>query len=399
MRYLVGDSLGSGGGVGIVAEVDRRPAIAAPDDGRRSPTPSVVRTRAASGRHVPALDGVRGIAVLLVLAFHAWPHRAWTAFGWTGVDLFFVLSGFLITGVLVDGRNTPDRARTFYVRRALRIMPLYYGALLLLLVVLPLVHPPQDAVYAEIAGAQAWLWTYTSNWFIGLHHPPFFNYVNHFWSLAVEEQFYLLWPFVVWHATRETAMKVAAAALGVALVCRTALVLSGHDWLAPYFLTPCRLDALAVGALIALALRAPGDRAQVAQRVSRLMAYAGMAGVAVLAVVVIRSGWQFAAPSRRVDTLGITAVGLTFGWLVTVAAIRQPRLLEWGALRAAGRYSYGLYVVHPFVIAYADTRWPIATGSIVGGTLTAAASLLLACASYHGYEKHFLSLKSRLAPT
>jgi peptidoglycan/LPS O-acetylase OafA/YrhL len=363
-----------------------------------SPRLSAARPEAAdASRHVPSLDGVRGLAIVLVLAFHAWPSQ-WTAFGWMGVDLFFVLSGFLITGILFDGRETARRARTFYIRRILRIMPLYYAVLILMFVVLPLIHRPHDLVYEQLAGDQAWYWTYTSNWLLGLQIPPHFNYMNHFWSLAVEEQFYLVWPLVVWHTSRKTALRIAACAIAGALVCRIALAGAGVWWLATYFLTPCRLDALGVGSVIALALRAPGDPAVTARRVGDRMLRGAMAVTALVVVALMIGDRGFAATVRLPVSVNLTAIAWIFGWLVTIAATRQPRWLQWKPLRAAGQYSYGLYVIHPFVFAYLAARWP-GGGLFAHGVAVVMVSASLAWLSYHGFEKRFLRLKPRLAPT
>jgi peptidoglycan/LPS O-acetylase OafA/YrhL len=351
---------------------------------------------ADSSRHVPSLDGIRGLAVLLVLAFHAWPSQ-WTSFGWMGVDLFFVLSGFLITGILVDARDAPGRARTFYIRRVLRILPLYYAVLIVMFVVLPLVHRPPGLVYAQLWNDQPWYWTYTSNWLLGLQIPPHFNYMNHFWSLAVEEQFYLLWPVIVWHTSRRTALRIAAGAIAGALICRIVLADAGVWWLATYFLTPCRVDALAVGSLVALALRAPGDPAATVRRVSDGMLRAAIAVTALVVVALLIGHTPFAEKVRLPVSVNLSAVAWIFGWLVTFAVTRQPRILQWAPLRAAGQYSYGIYVVHPFVFELVRRFWA-GDGIFLRGLVVAMASVILAWLSYHGFEKHFLRLKSRLAP-
>lgn len=371
--------------------------VNSPDDTAPSQRLSAARPEAADApRHVPSLDGVRGIAVLLVLAYHAWPSP-WTAFGWTGVDLFFVLSGFLITGILCDGRDAAHRTRTFYVRRVLRIMPLYYSVLILMFVVLPLIHRPHDTMYEQLVRDQAWYWTYTSNWLLGLQIPPHFNYMNHFWSLAVEEQFYLVWPLVVWHASRQTALRIAAGAIVGALVFRIVLAGSGVWWLSTYFLTPCRMDALAVGSVVALALRAPGDPAATAQRVTDWMLRGAIGAAALVVVAVAVGGHGFAATVRLPESVNLSAVAWIFGWVVSIAATRQPRLLRWKPLRAAGQYSYGLYVFHPFVFEYLKSHWP-GGGTVVRGIVVIVVSASLAWLSYQLLEKRFLRLKDRLAP-
>src|SRR5690242_3161095 len=119
-----------------------------------------------------------------------------SSYGVLGVDLFFVLSGFLITGLLLDAKGKPHYFRNFYARRTVRIFPLYYLVLFLLLVVLPAVIAVPPAL-AHARREQAWLWTYTSNFYIASKASWALGYVSHFWSLAIEEHFYLLWPLVV----------------------------------------------------------------------------------------------------------------------------------------------------------------------------------------------------------
>src|SRR6185503_19750329 len=163
-------------------------------------------TSSASRSHVPSLDGIRGLAIAIVLVHngtfilhgsHATLPKvaaAVAAAGWLGVQLFFVLSGFLITGILLDSRTRPQFFRTFYTRRTLRIFPLYYAFLASALFIVPLLANVPDW-HATALRNQVFYWTYTSNWAnpLGYAIPG----LSHFWSLAVEEQFYLFWPVVV----------------------------------------------------------------------------------------------------------------------------------------------------------------------------------------------------------
>src|SRR3954466_4450020 len=212
--------------------------------------------------HLPTLDGLRGIAILAVMIHHAAefgqgnsPATAVHQFlhlGRHGVDLFFVLSGFLITGILLDSKGSPRYFSTFYARRTLRIFPLYYGVLLVVLVVLPLIVPQPPAA-REVIADQGWLWLYASNILMAWRNRVLFNgehvYLSHFWSLAVEEQFYLVWPLVVLLVGGRGLAWVCAACLPVALVVR-GLTTRGSEFSAAIFLTPCRVDSLAVGALV-----------------------------------------------------------------------------------------------------------------------------------------------------
>jgi len=214
-----------------------------------------------SHRHIPALDGVRGLAVLVVFLCHYGggaqsPNRyvhavgELTKFGWCGVTLFFVLSGFLITGILWQGRHHAHWWKNFYVRRCLRIFPLYYFVLAILFLVIPAVTTVPPAL-EEARRHQAWLWTYTANFFLAAKASWALTYVSHFWSLAIEEHFYLLWPLVVFSFRRETLERICLWVIGAALALRIALSLAGVSELSISVLTPCRVDTLCVGALLA----------------------------------------------------------------------------------------------------------------------------------------------------
>jgi len=162
---------------------------------------------------VPALDGLRGIAILMVMLFHFVyldPTRVlgpfgliglYLRYGYTGVNLFFVLSGFLISGILLDAKSEPHYFRNFYARRILRIFPLYYGYLIVALVLGRAFSYYGSTTLRLEAQSQVWLWTYTSN-LCEAFHQHYFDMFRHFWSLAVEEQFYLVWPVVILLAPR-----------------------------------------------------------------------------------------------------------------------------------------------------------------------------------------------------
>jgi peptidoglycan/LPS O-acetylase OafA/YrhL len=347
----------------------------------------------AAPSHVPALDGVRGIAVALVMAFHIWRVPA-TALGWSGVDLFFVLSGFLITGILWDTRAAPNRARAFYSRRALRILPLYYGVLVAVFIIRPLIgiaHRRDDLV---LAGEQMWYWTYLCDWRIAFDHPHGQTFLTHFWSLSIEEQFYLAWPVIVWRCTRRATLGIAGGIAAGALVLRCLIVGASHMPDAAYALLPCRLDALAVGAIVALAVRGPKGPAAVRRWIAPA-ALAGLATVVLLAVV--RPSVGFVDPAMM--TIGYTALDWAFAGLVFAGATARLGILECMPLRLAGRYSYGLYVYHPLVMWWIvrDAPW-LERRDWTAAAAAAIGSILIAWVSYHLYEQRFLRLRDRWAP-
>src|SRR5437588_9009399 len=205
---------------------------------RWSPGPSLATTpNSASsalilGQYIPALDGLRGLAILLVMGYHFGQDAdgGGTALGpflspvfgvgYHGVDLFFVLSGFLITGILLDMKDRPRYFRNFYIRRILRIFPLYYAVLFCLLVLLPLLVTPPVFPFAEAQRRQAWLWLYASNIYHAWTGHWRLTGFSHLWSLAVEEHFYLIWPVVIFFCRARGALVVSAACLVASLACR-----------------------------------------------------------------------------------------------------------------------------------------------------------------------------------
>ena len=194
--------------------------------------------------HILALDGLRGIAILLVVACHfvsnlritadgwASPLVAFAHAGWAGVDLFFVLSGFLITGILVDARGSSSYFKAFYARRVLRILPAYYGFLFVIFVVLPALHVGAGDNAMLARQHQGWYWLHLTNVMMALDelpgHGPYPSTL--FWSLAVEEQFYFIWPAIVALCSTNTLRKVCIAGVIGCIVLRIAGGLSGVSW-------------------------------------------------------------------------------------------------------------------------------------------------------------------------
>jgi peptidoglycan/LPS O-acetylase OafA/YrhL len=216
----------------------------------------------ALSKQIPALDGIRGVAVFWVVLHNATamelaPSSKWlhlfpllASRGWIGVQLFFALSGFLITAGLLDAQHTPHYFRNFYAKRALRILPLYYAVLFALLVILPrFIALP----YSREHEALLWL-------FIGNYTPSLPYGFGHFWSLAVEEQFYLFWPLVVWRLAPRRLLTVCLWIAVGALLLRCVLAAYGADSWTLYANTACRMDALALGGAGACVLRIPALR-------------------------------------------------------------------------------------------------------------------------------------------
>jgi peptidoglycan/LPS O-acetylase OafA/YrhL len=380
-------------------------AAGAPRDARAAAPPSSRPAR------MPALDGIRGFAVLWVMLYH-FLHGAdhhnlllhavfrFVHFGAWGVDLFFVLSGFLITGILYDAKNSANYFSSFYARRALRIFPLYYGVLTACFIVFPLLHaftPEQQS----LANRQVYLWSYTSNLAMVAHNAPLFDAgglkLLHFWSLAIEEQFYLVWPLVVLALGRRALLKTCGGLILVAIAARLLMHHLGVVASVASFFTLCRVDALAIGAGAALLARGDGG---LRRWLGAARTLTGACGLIVAAVIL----------SKTIEhTLGdaVIPVRLILFAAVMVLSVAgagaAQSIFSASALRFLGKYSYALYVFHymmlPLFNRYlneyrlARVLHSFAAGMGVRLIGCLAASILVALLSWHLYEMHFLKLK------
>lgn len=368
--------------------------------------------RLSSHDRLPALDGLRGLAILLVLVFHfgsRFDPDNWigTLFlrtvnvGWAGVDLFFVLSGFLITGILYDARGGPAYFRAFYIRRILRIFPLYYlfiGSYAVLLPWLLPDHPGTDL----FTRSQGWWWAYASNVRIatsGFQSAPL--YTSPMWSLAVEEQFYLLWPLFVFVIPTNLA-RWCLYLFAAAFVVRVALVASGWE-LAAMVLTPARMDCFAIGGWLAIVGRERGlESLTVFAR--RAVAMSGIA----LAIMWLMDPRPADTTDSFRATIGFSLIAILFAG--GVASALNDASGMWGrighsrAFRWFGKYSYGLYIYHcpvrlvldqlalnPRSLVDQGVSWIAAVA--IFSAIGIGASVALAVLSWRFFESPILSLK------
>ena len=367
------------------------------------------------GQYAPVLDGLRGLAILLVLFRHAAPYMGADSLpehlmgealelGWIGVDLFFVLSGFLITGILLDTKGAPHYFRNFWARRALRIFPLYYGFLALVFFVVPVFYSYEGGEFGTLLDRQAWYWLYLVNVMVVTGEGAPLN-TTHLWSLAVEEQFYLVWPAVVLWLSRARLAMLCVGLIVAAPLVRVLIVVAagGEGHVGAYMLTPARADALGFGALLAVALRDPRGTVAVRRWTKPV---AGVATTLVLAVLLLERGLEWHDVTTQ--TLGFTAIAAVSATLLALALSASPasplyRALDLAWLRVLGKYSYAIYLFHYPLLNVAryglgERTLPPLWGSqipsqIAFTALLTLASLALAWVSWHAYEKHFLALK------
>ncbi len=339
------------------------------------------------GRKLQSLDGLRAIAVSLVFFHHVQNHipavnlaalrlRMYVGLGWIGVDLFFVLSGFLITGILLDTREASNYFTGFYTRRILRIFPLYY--LVLTAVVIAGIQLNSPAVAAVLPLREdRWLYfCYLTNW-LGLWKahwgPNYTNYLAHFWSLAIEEQFYLVWPLVVWLVRPRALPWIAGTVAMLSALIRLAWVGHSGAQQAIAFATVSRLDALFIGALCVFLFRDPGRMVRIRKWLpwiaslgvgSFLLAFSGMVFFPHGAAVLLYGPAPVSHTLEDATMLfaecgGYTLLALGFGAVVLLAAYTEAestwmqKCLRSRLLAPIGTYSYGIYVFHVPIIGAA----------------------------------------------
>lgn len=371
----------------------------------------IIENLQPSRRHYSSLDGLRGIAFLLVFFHHygLTTHStrplifalAWLAGGgWVGVDLFFVLSGFLITGILLDTCANRYYFRNFYVRRVLRIFPLFYGVLLVLLLATPILH-----LHWRL-GHLAYFF-YLGN--VAGHVDPSLNLVlpavnlTHTWSLAVEEQFYLVWPLVVLLVQdRRRLLKVCFGLIGFGLLLRAVLLVAvpgaALEW--SYGELPTHADGLLCGAILAILIRSCDRQAMIRQ--SRWILVAAAASLTGLVVFNGNLGYH----TRSMTVFVYPFLAIIFACILLRAL--QPGTLYDGLgnlriLRFFGRYSYGMYIYHqilsPYTGRYLGTLQRLLHSILWGGLayvgLVLCGTTVVSVLSYEFYESKFLKLKSR----
>lgn len=355
-------------------------------------------------RFYPALNGLRAVAVLMVFGFHYMPDTV--RWGWAGVDIFFVLSGFLITGILYDTRDTKNKFRNFYARRTLRIFPLYYGVLLLILVSSAIFHWKWDRSW--------YLWPlYIGNYGRFLYPGTVLHNssIEHFWSLCVEEQFYLIWPFIVYSIKDRVRLRnlcgiVILTLPIIRLACNFILPAELLNLSFVYFVTPLRADSLLLGGFIALCLRGP--EADYLER----FAGRGLVLLAGLFLLIFGGFTLFTGHgplltdnTAWMSSAGYTLIDLSAAGVILLSINSKTfmfRLLNLVWLRRLGEISYGFYVFHNLLrgqflyltaVILPNTRHPNLPTAVIGffGTLG------ISYVSFRFFESKFLRLKKRFS--
>ncbi len=373
---------------------------------------------AAKLNHIKELDGARGIAVIVVMLFH-FVHIPFVSenrfdlfvinflhLGWIGVDLFFVLSGFLITRILIHEKREQKFSKylsRFYAKRSLRIFPLYYAYLIFIfLIFLPLFLQKLDhneqLKLVEAKNAQLWFWLYVSNIKQVVNGKFFGAGVSHLWSLSIEEQFYLFWPLIVYYFKLANIKRITIGIIILSPLLRIICLQLGMPLLSIYFFTFTRLDALSMGALVAI-LSIQNVKIDFLKLI-RFIVF-----LSIVSIVIIYYFGIIPESSPVICSIGYSLLALTFGCLILLLQstydFKFRSFFNTKYLTFMGKYSYGLYLFHPlvrnvvlrilgnpFVILGSQILW-----TIFFIILSTGLSIILALLSWNLFEKWFLKLK------
>jgi peptidoglycan/LPS O-acetylase OafA/YrhL len=354
----------------------------------RADPPAPVRKAAGSpiaidrGR-IGELDGMRGLAAVAIVAFHARPD--WMPLGWAAVDLFFGLSGFLITSIVLKHGDSPGFLRQFYLRRGLRIWPIYY--LTLLGFILFRHHLPTRCDWSGLWYYLTYLQDIPLYW--SAEAPRFHGFLKHTWTLAIEEQFYLLWPVVVLVCGGRRIPVLALGCAGFSVMARVS------GWPASLLLT--RMDGLVLGGLLAAILHGGWlDRFR-AGWLFGVLAVLGVSGVIAIAAALHLSCPDLSVSGPGLLAINIVGMGL-IGLAVTSSGSAWLAPLRWGPLTYLGKISYGLYLYHYVILEFSAGQlrmwapWGMPPGRQL---VTVLLCFLAASLSWVLIEQPILGLKKR----
>ncbi|HVT86252.1 MAG TPA: acyltransferase [Chitinophagaceae bacterium] len=347
--------------------------------------------------HYPALDGLRGIAILMVLFHHNFNFIPLSKFAWIGVDLFFVLSGFLVTEILLNTNGDSGYLRNFYVRRILRIFPIYYLTIIVFFIVARFFSALNDQ-YIYYHNNQWMLWMYMQNWLFIFKPPPSDNFLfQHFWSLAIEEQFYLIWPFIILICKNQKKLLflVYIFLAGCILFRIFCWIDYGANNLSFNLQYKTRIDGLCIGSIIAIW---KFNKKNIKIRIIRLSII--LISIHLVAIFCAKTMFKNVP---HFNFFGFTSISVIFGMLLVYGLESKNQLtknlLANPAIRYIGKISYGLYIFHYPVLMlfrmYSFTSWGLKGfwGLMVFGSMALIIAFITSSITYHFFERKILAIR------
>jgi peptidoglycan/LPS O-acetylase OafA/YrhL len=377
-----------------------------------------------SDNRLGALDGLRGVAVLAVIACHIqaffpkqptkWIERLYYGFvamGWSGVDLFFVLSGFLITRILLENKGSDRYFSSFYGRRILRIWPLYYGLCALAIIIIPAIHIDyfsRSSYFWTSDGDTFYYWVFLNNFYNILPIRQNTPFLLATWSLGIEEQFYLIWPLLIWRLGARAALRAILIVFVTTILLRNALYFGGYASAETvYYMTFTHLDGIAIGSILSIAW-VKRNNFSVLLQLFRLQLYVSAPLLLLISAYcsLYPSGLSHISLHPIMIAAGYTLCALTFSGLLLNCIDRDnvvTNLFNLSVLRSCGRYSYAMYLFHfpiLFFVVILIRRLGADSGRwfqiLIGPTVAITGlfvTYLAAALSWHALERRVLALK------
>jgi len=355
-------------------------------------------------QYYPVLDGIRGFAILLVIFYHNFGFINYFFFGWLGVDLFFVLSGYLITDILLKTLGTKNYLRNFYMRRILRIFPLYYFSLILFLLIVPNFpnFPNIPIDFSYYTQNQLWLWTYLQNWLYIFIPTNTTNALHHFWSLAVEEQFYIFWPLAILFVRKTNYLLWFVCALLILVIATRFFVWVYKIEDLAYFnlYTFTRIDGICIGCMLSLVQKI---NIGFFKKYTSTIVFI-LAGINFIFYFFNRR-YQFTFPYLAI--VGYTTFAIMFALLIQEAATGKTKIIniifENPVLKFFGKISHGLYVFHwplfimisPYIKGWAEKYTTSFYSQIISSVFASVVAIAISVISFRYFESIFLNLKYR----
>jgi peptidoglycan/LPS O-acetylase OafA/YrhL len=361
-------------------------------------------TKNLQNRHHPALDGLRGFACILVVCYHNFPFiHGYLFFGWMAVDIFFVLSGFLITNILVHSFDGIGYLKNFYVRRALRVFPLYYVMLAFYMLILP--HIPGLPIRMDyFVRNQAWFWTFFQNWLL-IFKPSNSEYaLNHLWSMGVEEQFYLLWPLAFAFIRKPKVLFALLSLLLIAVIIVRFWLWDHHFEGLPYYnlFTFTRVDGICIGCMVALLQKI---NIRFIGKYTALIVFA----FAAFNFIFYWFNLQYNDSYPYLALVGFSTLSMIFGLLVYYIVNHQAGIFEKvfdiRILKYFGTVSYGTYIFHwplylclnPFLVPWISRYTGFSAAQFLSSIFCTTLAFVMGHFSYYYFEMKFLRLKKHFA--
>lgn len=362
------------------------------------------------GKHIPQLDGIRGMAIIMVICYHYFPHWLLCNFGWTGVDLFFVLSGFLISSRLLPYLDDKKIVSKFYLNRLLRIVPLYVAFLSLFFMCWFLFVSKTTLLSYPFYSNHWWqFFLFMQNWVFIYDFPPAAVHLNHLWSLATEEQFYLVFPLFILLIKNRKKILIASVTLFILIILTRCtyfyLFISHNEYEKIYWNTFFRMDSFLAGSILYLLYERKAFVLNVSTSTKYLL---GLIMLLLIAGIIINR-----TPNKNAlffTTVGYSIIAIVYAYFLHLALQKKNRFLNTLTLnrfmRYTGKISYGIYIFHwPVfltgftVMNYVFSKLHFSTDTLsfrlTHATCCILFTFIISHISYRYFESYFFKWKSR----